>query len=145
MAYSRRGGDDAMVDSIVGAGTRLSGELDLAGMLRVDGDFNGVVRTSGRVLIGRSGRAECTLHAGTVIVAGAVRGDIVATELVELRSTAIMVGTIRTPRLIIEDGVLFCGRCHAGGAGREAMAVPFERDDAAGEDRPASAYLPRSA
>jgi len=103
------------VDSIVGQGTRMSGQVDLSGMLRIDGEFHGEVRAADRVLIGRTGRTECTLHAGTVIVAGTMRGDVVASELVELRSTADMTGSIRTPRLVVEGGGRFCGRCSAGG------------------------------
>lgn len=122
-ATDRLRGSEATVDSIVGPGTRLTGQLDLTGMLRIDGQFNGVVHASDRVLIGRTGRTECTVHAGTVVVAGAMRGNIVASELVELRSTATVVGTIRTPRLIVEDGGRFCGRCHAGGERAEIAAL----------------------
>jgi cytoskeletal protein CcmA (bactofilin family) len=122
------------VDSIVGQGTRMSGRVDLNGMLRIDGEFNGEVRARGQVLIGRTGRTESTVHAGTVIVAGVVRGDVVASELVELRSTATMIGTICTPRLIVEEGGRFCGRCSAGGEG-----------DQMADDRPVSSYLTKSA
>lgn len=102
------------VGSIVRRGTGIRGQVDLSGMLRIDGEFHGEVRATGRIVIGRTGRIERTVHAGTVIVAGTVRGDAVATELVELRSTAIMIGSICTPRLIVEEGGRFCGRCSAG-------------------------------
>ncbi len=132
-------GGDATVDSIVGQGTRLTGQLDLTGMLRIDGHFNGAVHAGGQVLIGRTGRTECTVHAGTVVVAGAMRGDIVASELVELRSTATVAGTIRTPRLIVEDGGRFCGRCHAGGERAETAVLT---DGRAGEDDDGPASSP---
>lgn len=138
-------GGDAVVDSIVGQGTRLTGQLDLTGMLRIDGHFNGVVHTAGQVLIGRTGRTECTVQAGAVIVAGAMRGDIVATELVELRSTAQVVGAIRTPRLIVEDGGRFCGRCHAGGERAETAAETAALTDGSaghGESGEAAAAAP---
>lgn len=128
---------EAVVDSIVGQGTRLTGHLDLTGMLRIDGRFKGVVRAGGQVLIGRTGRTECTVHAGSVVVAGEVRGDIVASDLVELRSTANMVGTIRTPRLIVEDGGRFCGRCHAGGERAETAVLTDGGAAAQGDDRAA--------
>ncbi len=125
---------DTTVDSIVGQGTRISGQVDLNGMLRIDGEFHGEVRARGRVLVGRTGRAECVVHAGTVVVAGTVRGDVVASELVELRSTATVTGSICTPRLVVEGGGRFCGRCRAGdGSGGTA------------ETRPASTYLKKPA
>jgi cytoskeletal protein CcmA (bactofilin family) len=103
--------DDAFINSIIGEGTRFKGEFDLSGLLRIDGDFSGVIRTKGKVLIGRNGRAECTLHAGTVVVGGVVRGEIFSTEKVIILSTGLVLGTITTPRLIIEEGVIFNGSC----------------------------------
>jgi cytoskeletal protein CcmA (bactofilin family) len=103
--------DDAFINSIIGEGTRFKGEFDLNGLLRIDGDFTGVIRTRGKVLVGQNGRAECTLHAGTVVVGGVVRGEIVSTEKVIILSTGLVLGNITTPRLIVEEGVIFNGSC----------------------------------
>ena len=78
--------DDAFVNSIVGEGTHFRGHLELAGLLRIDGDFSGSIRTAGRVLIGRNGRADCTIQAGTVVVGGVLRGTIHSTEKVIILS-----------------------------------------------------------
>lgn len=103
--------DDAFINSIIGEGTRFKGEFDLNGLLRIDGDFTGTIRTRGKVLVGRNGRAECTLHAGTVVIGGVVRGEIFSSEKVIILSTGLMLGNITTPRLIIEEGVIFDGNC----------------------------------
>ena len=103
--------DDAFINSMIGEGTRIKGELDLNGLLRIDGDFSGVIRTKGKVLVGKNGRAECTLSAGTVVIGGVFRGDIISTEKVIILSTGLVLGTITTPRLIIEEGVIFNGSC----------------------------------
>ena len=103
--------DDAFINSIIGEGTRFKGEFDLNGLLRIDGDFTGVIRTKGKVLVGKNGRAECTLNAGTVVVGGVLRGEIISTEKVIILSTGLVLGNITTPRLIIEEGVIFNGSC----------------------------------
>ena len=103
--------DDAFINSIIGEGTKFKGEFDLNGLLRIDGDFTGVIRTRGKVLVGRNGRAECTLNAGTVVVGGVLRGEIFCTEKVTILSTGLVLGTITTPRLVIEEGVVFNGSC----------------------------------
>jgi cytoskeletal protein CcmA (bactofilin family) len=103
--------DDAFINSIIGEGTKFKGEFDLNGLLRIDGDFTGVIRTKGKVLVGKNGRAECTLHAGTVVIGGVLRGEIFSTEKVIILSTGLVLGTITTPRLIIEEGVIFNGSC----------------------------------
>jgi cytoskeletal protein CcmA (bactofilin family) len=133
--------DDAFVNSIIGEGTRFKGEFDLNGLLRIDGDFSGVIRTRGKVLVGRNGRAECTMHAGTVVVGGVVKGEITSTEKVIVLSTGLVLGTITTPRLIVEEGVILDGSCRvtaperpaadanrSGAASREAApAAPARR------------------
>ncbi len=103
--------DDAFINSIIGEGTRFKGEFDLNGLLRIDGDFTGVIRTRGKVLVGKNGRAECTLTAGTVVVGGVLRGEIHSTEKVIILSTGLVLGNITTPRLIVEEGVIFNGSC----------------------------------
>ncbi len=97
------------INSIIGEGTRFNGEFDLNGLLRIDGDFCGTVRTEGKVLVGKNGRAECTVYAGTVVVGGIVRGNIFATEKVVILSTGIVLGNVHSPRLIVEEGVIFNG------------------------------------
>jgi cytoskeletal protein CcmA (bactofilin family) len=97
------------INSIIGEGTRFNGEFDLNGLLRIDGDFCGTVRTEGKVLVGKNGRAECTVYAGTVVIGGIVRGNIFANEKVVILSTGIVLGNIHSPRFIVEEGVIFNG------------------------------------
>jgi cytoskeletal protein CcmA (bactofilin family) len=77
--------------------------------LRVDGDFEGNVRTDGRVLVGKSGRARCLIEADTVVIGGIVKGDVKAATKVVLLSTCVMIGNINSPQLIVEEGVLLHG------------------------------------
>jgi cytoskeletal protein CcmA (bactofilin family) len=103
--------DSAYINSIIGEGTRFSGEFDLNGLLRIDGDFCGTVRTKGKVLVGKNGRAECTVYAGTVVIGGIVKGNIFAEEKVVILSTGIVLGNISSPRFIVEEGVILNGTC----------------------------------
>ncbi|HHE04868.1 MAG TPA: polymer-forming cytoskeletal protein, partial [candidate division WOR-3 bacterium] len=77
----------------------------------IDGEFHGKVRTKGKVLIGKNGIAECQIFAGTVVIGGKVTGDIFAIERVILLSTGELIGNIKTPRIVIEEGVIFEGTC----------------------------------
>ncbi len=132
--------DDAFINSIIGEGTRFKGEFDLIGLLRIDGDFTGVIRTRGKVLVGQNGRAECTLHAGTVVVGGVVRGEIVSTEKVIILSTGLVLGNISTPRLIVEEGVIFNGSCRIMTPGTDAP-----RSGPSNGQKPAAALSQREA
>ena len=102
---------ESSVNSIIGEGTTLHGNFNLNGLLRIDGNFSGTVQTSGKVLIGKHGSAQCKIVAGTVVIGGKVKGEIIATEKITLLSTGVLIGNIVTPRLIIEEGVVFDGKC----------------------------------
>ncbi len=100
-----------LINSIIGDGTRFRGDLDLKGLLRIDGDFEGNIRTDGRVLVGKSGRARCLINADTVVVGGIIKGDIKASGKIVLLSTCVMIGNIRAPQIIVEEGVILHGHC----------------------------------
>lgn len=133
--------DDAFINSIIGEGTRFKGEFDLNGLLRIDGDFTGTIRTKGMVLIGKNGRAECTLHAGTVVVGGVIRGEIYSTEKVIILSTGLVLGAITTPRLIIEEGVVFNGSCKV----TTPQAAEAAKGGPGNGQKPAGTAVPREA
>lgn len=102
--------DDAIINSIIGKGAKFRGDIQVRGLLRVDGDFTGSVQTKGKVLIGRHGRAECDIEARIVVVGGMVHGNITASEKVVLLATALVIGSIQAPRLTAEEGVLVDGQ-----------------------------------
>lgn len=121
MATRGRNEED-FINSIVGPGTFFRGHVELHGLLRIDGDFSGSVRTDGRVIVGKSGRADCAIEAGTVVIGGLFRGEILAYEKVVLLSSCVVLGSVAAPRLIVEEGVLFSGRCRITGSTETLVA-----------------------
>jgi len=103
--------DGSFINSIVGEGTSFKGELRVSGLLRIDGDFSGIIETAGKVLVGKNGRAACTIKAETVVIGGVVQGNIQSTEKVVILSTGMLIGNVTTPRLIVEEGVILHGKC----------------------------------
>ncbi|MFP4267469.1 MAG: polymer-forming cytoskeletal protein [Spirochaetaceae bacterium] len=99
------------INSIVGEGAFFRGDISLGGLLRIDGDFKGNIHKADKVLIGKNGRAACSISAGTVVVGGVIKGDIVATEKVVVLSTGMVLGNIRTSRILVEEGVILNGTC----------------------------------
>jgi cytoskeletal protein CcmA (bactofilin family) len=113
--------EETFINSIVGPGTFFRGHIELHGLLRIDGDFSGSVRTDGRVIVGKAGRADCAIEAGTVVVGGLFRGEILAYEKVVLLSSCVVLGTVTAPRLIVEEGVLLSGRCRVTGSAEDLV------------------------
>jgi cytoskeletal protein CcmA (bactofilin family) len=89
------------------------GEFRFEGDLRVDGYVTGLVRSqTGTLMVSESGEVHTDLFVPVAIVDGLVRGDIRATERVELGSTARVMGNIETPSLSVQPGAVFEGHCH---------------------------------
>lgn len=98
-----------LINSLVGDGTSFKGDIVLTGLLRIDGDFSGTIKTKGKVLVGKKGRVESTIVARSVVIGGVVKGNIVAAEKVVILSTGMLIGNVTAPRLIVEDGVVMHG------------------------------------
>ncbi len=120
--------ESTLINSIIGAGTFFKGQLTVSGLMRVDGDISGSIKTNGRVIIGRTGRADCTIDAATVVVGGVFRGTLYASEKVIALESAIILGNIFAPRIVVETGVIIDGAMHVRGVGDS-------RDHGPGGDR----------
>ncbi len=98
------------VTSVLGPGISWEGNLRGSGGVRIEGTFEGEIALRGLVVIGETGRVTCTnLRANTVIVAGAVRGNITAEKL-EIRSTGRVWGDVVTGAFSTEEGAFLRGQ-----------------------------------
>ncbi|GAB4522961.1 MAG: polymer-forming cytoskeletal protein [Anaerolineales bacterium] len=100
----------ARVSTILGPGVHWKGDLKGEGGVRIEGTVDGEVDLRGLLVIGESGRLNSKLiRATTVIVAGAVRGDIIA-EKVEIRRTGRVWGNVVTTAFATEEGAFLRGQ-----------------------------------
>ena len=111
--------EEQFVNSIIGHHSVFRGDIELDGLFRIDGDFTGSIKTSGKVLLGNCGRADCTIDARIVVLGGIFKGTVYATDRVVLLSTAVVIGSIFAPRLIAEEGVILEGSIMVVGHGQE--------------------------
>lgn len=80
--------------------------------LRINGKFEGMLETKGNLTIGETAVVDATINGENIIIAGKVKGDVIAKHRLVLLPTATMQGDIKTPKLNIVEGALFEGRCH---------------------------------
>ena len=98
------------VTSVLGDGINLSGRLTGRGGIRIEGAFEGEIVLNGLLVIGTTGRVTCKhVQANTVIVAGALRGNITA-DKVEVRSTGRIWGDVTTRTFTTEEGAFLRGQ-----------------------------------
>jgi cytoskeletal protein CcmA (bactofilin family) len=95
--------------AFVGKGVEFKGTISYSGTVRIDGFLNGEIHTDGVLLVGEEAVIQATVTAGTIVCKGKITGDVVAKERAKLRAPAVFNGSMKTPMLSIEDGVLFNG------------------------------------
>ena len=105
--------DDISINSIIGAGSAVSGDIKINGFVRVDGDVDGNIETSSNIIIGAKARIRGDIRAASAVISGIVIGDVTAPAGVKLLSTAAVIGDIATERLVVEDRGVLHGRCTA--------------------------------
>lgn len=98
------------ITSVLGSGTIWKGSLGGSGGVRIEGTFEGEIALRGVLVVGETGRVTCEqLRANLVIVAGAVRGDIIAQKL-EIRATGRVWGNVTTAAFATEEGAFLRGQ-----------------------------------
>jgi cytoskeletal protein CcmA (bactofilin family) len=98
------------VTSVIGPGVVWKGQLSGKGGVRIEGALDGDINLKGTLVVGETGRVTCQqLRANVVIVAGAVRGNIVAEKL-EIRSTGRVWGDVVTAAFSTEEGAFLRGQ-----------------------------------
>jgi cytoskeletal protein CcmA (bactofilin family) len=97
------------IKAFLGPGSQFEGRLAFNEIVRLDGAFRGEVTSQDTLIVGESADLQAEVTVGTLILSGRFRGNIKAESRVELRAPAQVEGTIETPSLSVEDGVVFNG------------------------------------
>jgi cytoskeletal protein CcmA (bactofilin family) len=117
------------ITSVLGPGLIWEGKISGSGGVRIEGTFEGQIGLRGMLVIGESGRVTCeNIRAATVIVAGAVKGNI-TTQKLEIRATGRVWGDVITTSFVTEDGAFLRGQIRMEdqvdlGLGAETDAAP---------------------
>jgi len=90
--------------SILGTGARVKGELEVDGVIKIEGSVEGTVRARGQVLVVEGGTDERDIYGRQVVIGGEVRGGVFADERAEIQATSVINGDITTPQITVLEG-----------------------------------------
>jgi len=102
---------DIEANTTIGENSAFEGRFVVQGNLRIDGTFEGKSLVVDQLQIGEKAKVKTTITATSVVVEGLVIGNVTANRRILLLSTARVLGDLKTPELIIQDGVILEGRC----------------------------------
>jgi cytoskeletal protein CcmA (bactofilin family) len=105
----------------IGKSLVIKGEVTGSESLYIDGRVEGSINLAGnRVTVGRNGVVSANINAREIVVLGKVRGNLTASDRVDIRSDGSLTGDVVAARISIEDGAFFKGGIDIRKAGQKA-------------------------
>jgi cytoskeletal protein CcmA (bactofilin family) len=101
--------DAASPATFIDQGCEFQGKLSLNTSIRMDGEYRGHIVSEDTVVVGETAALEASIEARTVVICGAVVGDVEASREVVIHATGRLHGNVKTPSLVIERGAFFNG------------------------------------
>ena len=97
--------------NIIGNGTIIKGEIESNGDIRIDGKVVGILKSTGKIVLGQNGVIEGDIFCKQADLSGHVKGKLIVDELTSIKSTSNIEGELTTKQLYIEIGAKFNGKC----------------------------------
>ena len=116
----------------IGKSLVIKGEVTGSESLYIDGRVEGSINLAGnRVTVGRNGVVAANINAREIVVLGKVRGNLTASDRVDIRSDGSLTGDVVAARISIEDGAFFKGGIDIRKAGQAGQKPNGEEKSAA--------------
>ena len=111
---NKSAGPQKRIDSLIGAGTVVHGDVAFCGGLRIDGHVEGNVAAAdgqpGTLVVSEHARVDGEVNVSHVVVNGSINGPLRADDYLELQSKARVIGDVRYRRLEMQTGAVVQGR-----------------------------------
>ncbi|MBM4120054.1 MAG: polymer-forming cytoskeletal protein [Nitrospira sp.] len=127
---NKRPKDEEENFTFLGRGVDFKGIVNLEGTVRIDGRLDGEIYTKGTLIVGEHAVIKGVVITGTLISHGKIRATVTASEKIQVLKPGILIGDIRTPSFMMEEGAHFHGLCDMGPAAWDAEErQDFEKVD----------------
>jgi cytoskeletal protein CcmA (bactofilin family) len=118
--------------AVIGKSVMIKGQIFSREDLTIDGEIDGSVELhEHRLTVGPNGKLQAGVKAREVVVLGTIHGNVEASDKIDIRKDAKLVGDIKTTRIVIEDGAYFKGSIDIVRPEVKAAAQPAARPAAA--------------
>jgi cytoskeletal protein CcmA (bactofilin family) len=97
--------------------TKIKGDIVSEADFRIDGKLDGNVKTTGKVVIGKDGYIHGKVECVNADIEGSFNGELLVSDLLSLKSSAVIEGTVSVSKLAVEPGATFNASCTMKGKG----------------------------
>ena len=101
-----------VAETIIGPETKYKGTVTTSKTIRIDGLFEGEIKSGGDVIVGETGIFKGTIACKTLFVSGLVDGTLSVEEKLECTSIGIVKGDLTVKELVLTRGAIFDGTCN---------------------------------
>ncbi|OZV70795.1 bactofilin family protein [Winogradskyella aurantia] len=122
--------------NIIAQGTKIVGDIASQGPFRIDGTIEGNVKTSGKVVVGKTGYIKGTLQGENADFEGKFSGKLILSGTLSLKSTAQIEGEVHTSKLAVEPGAAFNATCSMKGTVKALSNEPIKAQQQQTPQRP---------
>ncbi|MBL4658173.1 MAG: polymer-forming cytoskeletal protein [Flavobacteriales bacterium] len=122
----RNNENDGNSVNLIGSGTKIKGNIQSEGDVRIDGTLIGTIKSKGKVVVGSTGIVEGEIDCQNADISGTVKIKITVSDVLLLKLTAKLTGDIVTSKLAIESGATFSGTCSMGGVVKDIAGSSSE-------------------
>lgn len=127
MLFQKSGKPQNRIDSLIGAGTTIAGDITFSGGLRVDGEVKGNVRATGdqqgTLVVSEHARIEGEIDVNHLVINGTVVGPVHSSEFLELQAKAKVTGDVQYNTIEMHLGAVVQGRLIHQGAPAKAVEL----------------------
>jgi len=103
--------DDEDFDTVLSQDIYFSGILNFEKPFLIRGRVSGDIIAHGELVVDEEAVVEANINASKVVIRGSVKGDVTASEKVEITITGKLIGNVTAPEIFMETGCMFNGRC----------------------------------
>ena len=104
--------DSGKITGFFDKNTEMKGELKFSGSFQIDGRFSGTIDSKSTLVIGENGKVDADVNIAVIVINGEIKGNVYASERVEINATGRVIGSIMAPHLIVKEGAYLEASCH---------------------------------
>lgn len=112
------------VKTIIDSQVVITGTIKSAGSIQIDGKLEGDLQCEADAVIGKDANIKGNMTVNSVSILGTINGNVTAKDRIEMKSSARIMGDIKSKRLTVEDGVTFIGRSEVNPSGTPVSQSP---------------------
>ncbi len=118
--------NETKLAGLIDIDSEFKGDLTFKGSFRIEGHFKGTINSDSLLVIGERGKVDADVKVGQLVINGEIRGNLQASEKIEVHNKGRVFGTLLAPTLLVEEGAYLEATCQTKGAAKAAAAAAKE-------------------